>query len=75
MNDIKHLINYTRTFFIFTIASAVLLISAASAFANDEEEFIKAAFAGKPETIKQLLEKGINAVSYTHLTLPTSDLV
>ena len=61
MNYIKKLVNYTRTFLIFAIVSTALLTSVTSAFADeDDAEFLKAAFSGKPETIKQLLAKGIN---------------
>ena len=61
MNYIKNLVNYTRTSLLFTIAMALLLLPVSSAFAEDDNiEFLKAAFAGKPETINQLIEKGID---------------
>ncbi len=44
------------------VTSAILLSPRTSTFAADEDntEFIKAAFSAKSETIKQLLDKGIN---------------
>ncbi|MEK7301779.1 MAG: ankyrin repeat domain-containing protein, partial [Pseudomonadota bacterium] len=61
MNYIKNLVNYTRTFLIFTIATAMLLAPVtSSALSDDETELLKAAFSGKSETIKQLLDKELN---------------
>ena len=60
MNYIKNFVNFTRTFIILPIIAAMLTVSAASAAADDEAEFLKAAFSGQPENLKQLLDKGVN---------------
>ena len=60
MNDIKNMVKYARNFFISSVIATILSIPVANAATEDETEFLKAAFSTKSETIKQLLEKGIN---------------